>query len=53
MSLALPTSSNASCSGGAVGGVEPIQTANFDQELGMSIIRHALSQPAHMILTNW
>lgn len=32
--------------------MEPIQTANFDQELGVSIIRRALSQPARTILSN-
>lgn len=51
-SLALPTSSNTSGSGGAIGSVEPIPTANFNQELGVSIIRRALSQPARTILTN-
>lgn len=50
-SLSLPTSSNASGSSSG-SAAEPIATANFDQELGVSIIRRALSQPARTILTN-
>ncbi|TDL19285.1 chaperonin GroL [Rickenella mellea] len=53
-SLALPSiapgtsgSSTTSSSNAA-----PIPTSNFDQELGISIIRRALSQPARTILTN-
>ncbi|KAI0051272.1 chaperonin GroL [Auriscalpium vulgare] len=32
--------------------VKPIQTANFDQDLGVSIIRRALTRPTRTILTN-
>jgi chaperonin GroEL len=31
---------------------KPVPTANFDQDLGVSIIRHALTHPARMILHN-
>ena len=32
--------------------VKPIQTANFDQDLGVSIIRRALTRPTRTILSN-
>lgn len=48
----LPRGGMTSGSGDTIGSVEPIQTANFNQELGVSIIRHALLQPTRMILTN-
>ena len=32
--------------------VKPIQTANFDQSLGVSIIRRALTRPTHTIMNN-
>jgi chaperonin GroEL len=53
-SLQLATSSPAagSASSPVSADAKPISTVNFDQELGVAIIRRALASPARTILTN-
>lgn len=51
-SLALTTSSSASTSSPAHSDVKVVPTSNFDQHLGVNIIRRALSHPARTILSN-
>ncbi|CAL1713840.1 unnamed protein product [Somion occarium] len=51
-SLALSSNAPGSNSKPSNPDVKPIQTANFDQDLGVSIIKRALTHPARTILKN-